>query len=178
MSKKILGAVTVALALVGCGAVEPAGSTVELVETASLDGRTDLYIDPAASSWRPATLAELGDSPTAVAVELEVLDGVVVAWVRDDVAAADRTRADIVAIFRAEPVNATPAQDSTRPDGTGGTIRVPGGNALPGSFDSPYTGLIGFQHVVRIRWVDVGVLPPQEDVELWNQISRAHPGCA
>jgi hypothetical protein len=171
------------LALLGCGtAGDPASADLAYVDESSLESRADLYIDSSVS-WRPMTADQLGNVENAIPVEVEILGGVAVAWIRHD-GATSRTRADIVALYRVyERVDATPILDEIDRE-EGGPIYVPterfGGTARPG-IENPggdLGALVTDSGFVLIDWTDISNVPPSQDVELWNELNDAHPGCA
>lgn len=173
------------LAMLGCGTGDTlggAGVDLAWVDEATIEGRSDLYIDPSIS-WRPMTLAQLGgDGISAIPVDVEVFGGVAVAWIRrEGVQEAPRTRADIVALFRVVE-HATPASDETYREGDGpvyvpptrfaGTIEAGDDAASRVDLDLPVAG-----RYALVEFFDRSRFPPQQDIELWRELNENHPGC-
>lgn len=174
------GAALAGLAMAGCGAADPgsAGADLAYVEESSIEGRGDLFLDPTIS-WRPMTEAQLGDTSSAIPVEVQVYGGVAVVWVRNGTPDELRTRADIVALFRVLD-HVTPALDETyRGDGP---VYVPP-DLLAGSVDTDIdqTGLhlegTDLADYALIDFIDLSRIPPEEDIALWSELNSSHPGC-
>lgn len=180
------GSAIAGLALLGCGTADPGSSGADLayVDESSLESRGDLYIDPSIS-WRPGTLEQLGtDATRAIPVEVEIFDGVAVAWMRHDGVLLDsRTRADIVSLYRVYE-RATVISDEIVRDEGAPVVYTPG-TGVVGSLDSRYEGsqagaepnLYVELELVLIDWFDRSRIPGQDDVELWRELEDSHPGC-
>lgn len=176
------GAVLASLAIVGCSAGEHGSSSADLafVDERTIEGRADLFIDPAIS-WRPMAgeqLASLGGSAEgAIPVTVEVYEGVAVAWIRNE--AATRTRADIVGLFRVVE-HATPTRDEVRRGGEGESVLYVPMISLEGALgDETPTGLRldPSGDIALVDWIDRSRFPPEEDLSLWRELGASHPGC-
>jgi len=170
------------LAMAGCGTSgDPsvAGADLVYVEEASIEGRGDLFLDPSIS-WRPMTAEQLGDTSSAIPVDVDVYGGVAVAWVRNGVPDELRTRADIVGLFRVLE-HVTPAQDETHTDG-GEVVYVPVdqvAGVIEGDFRQTDLTIEGqpLREYVLIDFLDLSRIPGEEDIRLWSELSENHPGC-
>jgi hypothetical protein len=171
----ILGA---AMALTGCmGGTSAATADLAWVP-AGIDGRSDMFLD----HNRLVTAAQLGDSTTAIPVQVDVTEWTLTAtrlgteeivgtWNALDVVSAD----DIAM--------ATPVDGELNPGNTD-PITLPrgglpsfghgsGSGTIPGAFNpDEHPGLV-------IDWDErTGGIPDSVDAELWNDLNNAHPGCA
>ncbi|AKF09346.1 hypothetical protein [Sandaracinus amylolyticus] len=180
------GTALAGLALLGCagsGDVGRTGADLAYVDETTIEGRSDLFLDPSVS-WRPQTLEQLGaDESTVIPVDVEIYGGVAVAFRRYPGSLdAARTREDIVALFRVvERVeHITPTAGEVDETGEDGPVYVPG---------EPTTGLgtldrnvieqprvDGFDFAL-VDWIDVSHLPTPDAYELWQELRENHPGC-
>ncbi len=166
-----------AIALTGCMG-GTAASTADLGSVpASVDGRTDMFLD----HNHLITAAELGDSTTALPVDVSVSDWTLTARVHGAPEIAAQWHAlDVVSAE--DVVNATPIDGELNP-GTTGTIVLPRGQQLRfgqggGSGTIPGGTLDPGDHLI-IDWSETtGSIPDSVDVELFEGLNNAHPGCA
>ena len=189
-AKMLAGVLAVAMAMVGCAGAGTASDPAQLdvgTVSAAIDGRTDLFIDPAQSTHL-LTADEVNGSPTAVAVEVQLTETQLIAWrAQPSIPAAERSRteADIVARFDVlGTVDLSTAQtigNETHPTDPGQTVNLPGG--VFGHLGSGATSHGGpsLQHVpgvtgIRINWSTT--IPNGIDSEIARRARNAHPGCA
>ncbi len=199
---KMLGGALVgmAMALGGCAGAGTSVDTADLEQDitvdSSLDGRTDLYLDPTLSSFL-LTADEVNGSPTAVAVEIEITDEALIAWRAQNELSPElrsRTAADMVARFEivstSEGLDVGPIEtvggNQTHP-GDDGPVTVPGGlfyvgdRLGRGTRGGVGTNLGNLQlpsFSLTIHIGGSGGIPDQTDVDVLNGIRNAHPGCA
>jgi len=196
---KMLGGalVGIAMALTGCAGAGTAAEAAPLQDIttveASIDGRTDLFYDAVQSSHL-LTADEVNGSPTAQPVEVQLTDDMLIAWrAQPSTPAAERARtaADVVAQFRivgtVDLTTATAIGNETHP-GDPGAVVLPGGTipGLTAGGGAQRTGSVthfplghfpaptGF----RIDWGTVNGIPNAVDVNTYQNIVNAHPGCA
>jgi hypothetical protein len=175
------------LALGGCSA-GVGGATGELyMVEANLADTQGLYLDEALDS-RPLTEAQFvglyGElSPTAIPVQVEILDHVAVAWRRGEDGAVAFSRDSLVAAWRVEGVTA-PFAGATPIDGElenmpGGPVYVPGTSIdvgeLPGLNE---TLLEGGDWLIVIDFTNGLDTTIFTEPEVFNDFNNAHPGCA
>ena len=193
---KMLGLALIgaAMAMTGCagGATSAAPAQLDVsTVAASIDGRTDLFLDPMLSTHL-LTADEVNGSPTAVAVEVQIVDDQLIAWrAQPTLGAAERTRApsDVVARFQIEgPVDlstATPIGNTTRP-GDPTTVIIPSGQlgsfqgsrGGAGSSTRPPLSRLPTVTGYTINWGGLNGIPNAVDVNTYHNIVNAHPGCA
>ncbi|UJR87208.1 hypothetical protein [Sandaracinus amylolyticus] len=181
------GTALTALALLGCSGSGDAGRTgadLAYVDETTIEGRSDLFLDIAAS-WRPQTLEQLGvEESTVIPVDVEIYGGVAVAFRRyEGSLEAARTRADIVALYRVyervEQITPTIGEVDQTP-GDDGPVYIPGDDTVDlGTVDrdvleQPRVGNFDF---ALIDWIDVSHLPTPDAYELWQELRENHPGC-
>jgi len=190
-AKMLAGVLAVAMAMVGCAgaatSTDPAQLDVGTV-SASIDGRTDLFID-AAQSRHLLTADEVNGSPTAVAVEVQLTETQLIAWrAQPSVPAAERSRteADIVARFdvvgTVDLSTAEAIGNETHPTQPGQTVNLPGGvfgHVRGGTeHNGPSISHIPLPSGLRINWGTVNGIPNAIDVSTLHGATAAHPGCA
>ncbi|MFO0682756.1 MAG: hypothetical protein U0234_11920 [Sandaracinus sp.] len=198
---KMLGGALVgmAMALGGCAGGGSSVGTADLEQDitvdSSLDGRTDLFLDPTLSSFL-LTADEVNGSPTAVPVEIEITSEALIAWRAQNELAPElrsRTAADMVARFEivstSEGLDVGPIQtvgNETHP-GDDGPVTVPGGLFYVGDRLGRGTRggtgtnlgtipLPSFSLTIHIG--GTGGIPDTTDIDVLNGIRNAHPGCA
>ncbi|MDQ3034997.1 MAG: hypothetical protein M3Y87_21500 [Myxococcota bacterium] len=182
------GTAIAGLALLGCSTgTEPgsAGADLAYVAESTIEDRADLFIDPA-SSWRPVTADQLQNGvESAIPVEIEIFEGVAVAWMRRDGSeAAERRAGDIVALYRVHDhvTGITPISDELdREDG--GPVYVPGDDGGLAQIDVDLAAEApagNFDHVIDfalIDWLDLSRFVDGREAELWRELRENHPGC-
>lgn len=196
---KMLGGALIgaAMAVSGCAGAGTSAEAAPLGEittvASSIDGRTDLFYD-AVLSTHLITADEVNGSPTAQPVEVQVTGDMLIAWrAQPSTPAAERSRtpADVVAAFRVvgtvDLSTATPIGNETHPGG-GSTVVLPGGTipGLRGGMGTQQTGTVSRFPLVtlpipdglRIDWTNVNGIPNAVDVNTYQNIVNAHPGCA
>lgn len=189
MKKTTLWGTAIAgLALLGCGTGgEPgsAGADLAYVEESTLESRTDLFIDPAAS-WRPVTADQLaGGATTAIPVEIDIYGGVAVAWLRGEGSdPAARRAEDIVALYRVHDrlEGVTPVSDELDRENPG-VVYVPGDDSGLAQIDldlgaeAPLGNVGDLIDYVLIDWTDLSRIVEGREAELWRELRENHPGC-
>lgn len=198
---KMLGGALVgmAMALGGCAGGGSSVGTADLEQDitvdSSLDGRTDLFLDPTLSSFL-LTADEVNGSPTAVPVEIEITSDALIAWrAQNELSPELRSRAaaDMVARFEivstSEGLDVGPIQtvlNETHPGGDG-PVTVPGGLFYVGDrigrgtrtgagTNIGTTPLPSFSLTIHVG--GSGGIPDETDIDVYNGIRNAHPGCA
>jgi hypothetical protein len=193
MTKKMLGGALVgaAMAVAGCAggpgtSADPTALDQSVVPS-TVNGRTDLFLDPTLSTHL-LTADEVNGSPTAVQVAVEITSSELIAW-RASVPAASRTSGDMVGHFpilgAVDLTTATPIGDETHEPGSTGAVLPPGQSQLlrGGSTTGPSGGslprllripTIGF----TVQWSTDHGIPNAVDANALHNIVAAHPGCA
>jgi len=168
---------------VGCaGGVDSETGALYAVE-ADLPSRHDLFLD-AALDARPLTedqfITMYGElRPTAVPVDIELLDVAAVAWLRHDDGVASRTRDDVVALWRIEGyLDTATAIDGELSNVPGSPTYVPGGNMLEVGNLPDVTGLVAGGDFVVIDFFDGLDTAIFTQPDIFNDFNTAHPGCA
>lgn len=176
MKTKVFGGVMgAAMALTGCMGATGA-TTAELAWVpADVDGRTDLFL----VGDHLAAASELAGAVDAIPVEVDVTDWTLTAT-RLGTTEIVGTWQALDVVDAADLAGVTPIDGELNPGD--GPIVVPGSEfprfgrgygTVPGpSFDNDGPGLI-------IDWSErLGGIPDSTDVELYEGLQEAHPGCA
>jgi hypothetical protein len=168
---------------VGCTAGVDSETGALYAVDSDLPERRDLYLD-AALDARPLTedqfIAMYGElRPTAVPVDIELLNVAAVAWLRHEDGTVSRTRDDVVALWRIEGYfdGATPI-DGELSNVPGSPVYVPGGNSLDVGELPNVTGLVGGGDFVVIDFFDGLDTAIFTQPDIFNDFNNAHPGCA
>ena len=190
---KMLGGALVgaAMAMTGCAGAAATGSSAALDTSyvpASIDGRTDLFLDPMLSRHL-LTADEVNGSPTAVPVAVQITATELVAW-RAGVPMAERTAADLVGHFQilgqVDVSSARVIDDPTTHRDQPGQVIPPeqigdfaGGSLRQGPSSGPQlTRLPGLDVDFHINWTPANGIPNSVDVNTYHNVVGAHPGCA
>ena len=170
----ILGA---AIALTGCmGGAGVSTSDLALVP-AGIDGRTDLFLD----HNQLVTAADLGDSTTAIPVQVDVQEWTLTATRlgTDEVVA----QWDAIDVIAAEDItHATPIDGELNPGSTD-PVTLPRGDLPRFGHGDGYGGIPGADldpgDRLVIDWSELpGNVPGEVDAREFEGLEGAHPGCA